>query len=154
MCYVVFWAACTRWLDFWCPGTNLVYLVCFEYVSTFFSIKLSCTVNLNYNTEMRLTLVGEVVCLFLRLLCDVCNQSDKPDLYLERLKCMKRIIQRRRNELILEQKYQSGWCIRGDFNFFPLLDSFITTQSASTLFYWFLFPLRQIEVMYFLLLGD
>lgn len=76
---------------------------------------------------MRPTSVGEVLQLFLRPLCDVCNQSDKPAMYLERPKCMKRIVRRRRNELSLEQKYRSV-VLEVTSLLFPLLGSSSTAQ--------------------------
>lgn len=76
---------------------------------------------------MRPTSVGEVLGLFLRSLCDVCNQSDKPAMYLESPKCMKRIVHRRRNELSLEQKYRSV-VLEVTSLLFPLLDSSSSAQ--------------------------
>lgn len=76
---------------------------------------------------MRPTSVGEVLGLFLRPLCDVCNQSDKPAMYLERPKCMKIIVHRRRNELSLEQKYRSV-VLEVTSLLFPLLDSSSSAQ--------------------------
>lgn len=76
---------------------------------------------------MRPTSVGEVLQLFLRPLCDVCNQSDKPAMYLERPKCMKRIVRRRRNELSLEQKYRSV-VLEVTSLLFPLLGSSSSAQ--------------------------